>query len=423
MNLTIFAAGSRGDVQPCVALGKGLRQAGYGVCLAAPENFAPFVREHGLRFHPLRGDVQAIMAGDEARAFMESSGRNPLRAVRAMRALLAPVVMTMAQDALDACRDARGLICLGVFSAFGQAITEALDIPLMHVEPTPLLPTRAFPAPSWPIQRNLGRLHNVLSGLLMFQAPLLWVRPFVNAFRQNLGLPPRGAIHTYRVYKSTPLLGAYSPTLIPHPPDWPDNVHVTGALFLDDAGDWQPPQPLADFLQAGKPPVYVGFGSMGGEDPQRLADIVLGALAQSGERGLLLTGWGGLHARTTPENVFVLDAAPHRWLFPRMAAVVHHGGAGTTAEGLRAGVPNVVVPFILDQPFWSARIRALGLGPDPIPHKELTAGRLARAIYTAVTGAGMRQRAGACGAAVRAERGVENAVEVIRTYFGEPQRA
>ena len=159
---------------------------------------------------------------------------------------------------------------------------------------------------------------------------------------------------------------------------------------------------------------------MGGRNPQQLAEVALQALASSGQRGLLLTGWGGLRPKSAPDNVFVVDSAPHSWLFPRMAAVVHHGGAGTTAEGLRAGVPSVIVPFVLDQPFWGARIKALGVGPAPIPKKQLTADRLAAAISAAVTDSAMRQRAAACGAAIRAENGVSNAVALIKRYFGEP---
>ncbi len=188
------------------------------------------------------------------------------------------------------------------------------------------------------------------------------------------------------------MLSAYSPSIIPHPADWPDSVHITGYFFADTQADWQPSPELEAFLEAGDPPVYIGFGSMAGRDPEQFARLILEALAKSGQRGLLLTGWGGLHPESVPDNVFVVDSAPHSWLFPRMAAVVHHGGAGTTAEGLRAGVPSVIVPFILDQPFWGARIKALGLGPDPIPQKNLTADRLANAIKLAVTNSDMKTR-------------------------------
>lgn len=418
MKITIFAAGSRGDIQPCIVLGKGLQQAGYRVCLAAPQDFAGFVQEHGVDFRPLRGDVQQIMASDTGRTFMETGGANPLKSIRAMRKMLGPVALEMAEDAYAACRGADAIICLGVLGAFGKSIAEALGIPVLNLEPTPLLPTRAFPAPSWPIQRDLGGLHNYLSGVAMVTVIWLWYGPFVNAFRKRLGLPAYSAASFRRALRSTPMLSAYSPTIIPRPADWPETVHVTGYFFLDTHSDWQPPSELKAFLEAGEPPVYIGFGSMAGRNPEQLARLIIEALAKSGQRGVLLTGWGGLRATLAPDNVFVLDAAPHSWLFPRMAAVVHHGGAGTTAEGVRAGVPGVIVPFLFDQPFWGARVKALGLGPDPIPRKQLTAERLANAISSAVTDRGMKQRASLCGQAVRAEDGAGNAVDIVRHYFG-----
>ena len=423
MKITIFAAGSQGDIQPCVSLGKGLQREGYRVTLAAPEDFAGYVQKHDVGFYPLRGDVQKIMASDTGRKFMETGGANPIKSIRAIRTMIAPVMMRMVEDAYTACRDADALICLGVFSPFGQSIAEALNIPNINLEPTPLLPTRVFPAPSWPIQRNLGGLHNYLSGIAMLQVIWQWYSPFVRDFRQRLGLPACSAGRFYQALRSTPMLGAYSPSIIPHPADWPANIHVTGAFFLDQQVDWQPSPELKAFLEAGSPPVYVGFGSMAGRNPEKLAKLILDAMAKSGQRGLLLTGWGGLRAGLVPDNVFVLDSAPHRWLFPRMAAVVHHGGAGTTAEGLRAGVPSVIVPFAFDQFFWGARIKELGLGPDPIPQKELTADRLAEAIRISGTDAGMRQRANSCGAAIRAENGIGSAVEIIKQYFGEPGRS
>lgn len=420
MKITVFAAGSRGDIQPCIVLSKALQQAGYRVRLAAPEDFADFIEKHGLDFYPLRGDVQRIMASETGRKFMETGGANPLKSITAVRKMIAPVIMTMAKDAYEACRDADALICLGVFSSFGQSIAAALDIPVINVEPTPLLPTSAFPAPSWPIQRNLGGWHNYVSGVIMLAVVWLWYRPFVNDFRRELGLSAYSFSRFYRALRSTPMLSAYSPSIISHPADWSDSDHITGYFFLDDQAGWQPSSELQAFLDAGDPPVYIGFGSMAGRNPEQFATLVLDALAQSGQRGLLLTGWGGLRAESFPDNVFVVDAVPHSWLFPRMAAVVHHGGAGTTAEGLRAGVPTVIIPFVLDQPFWGARVKALGLGPDPIPQKHLTAGRLAAAIRTAVTDPNMKQRAHTYGAAIRAENGCDCAVKIIKRYFGEP---
>jgi sterol 3beta-glucosyltransferase len=200
---------------------------------------------------------------------------------------------------------------------------------------------------------------------------------------------------------------------VPRPADWPATVAVTGYWFLDEGADWQPPRALVDFLEAGPPPVFVGFGSMAGRDPDRLGRAVLAALARAGQRGVVVTGWGGLRVDDPPPGVFVAEAVPYDWLLPRVAAVVHHGGAGTIAAGLRAGKPTVVCPFVADQPFWGARVHALGAGPAPIPQRRLSAEALAGAIRVAVGDDGMRERAAALGAAIRGEDGVAAAVALL----------
>lgn len=418
MRIAIFTAGSQGDVQPCILLGRGLQQAGFNVLLAAPENFAGQAQAAALPFHPLHGDVQQIMAGETGQKYMETGGGNPIQAMLAMRKMIRPIAIQMAADALAACRQADALICLAVFAPIGKTLAEICGIPLINLEPTPLLPTRAFPAAGWPLQRNFSAAHNRLSGVLMLRMIWQWYGPFINEFRREHGLPGLRGADFQRILASVPLLGAYSPTLIAHPPDWSERVHITGYWFQDAALDWRPPAELEAFLAGGEPPVYVGFGSMAGRDPERLTAIVLQALADSGRRGLLLTGWGALNATAVPKNVFILSAAPHSWLFPRMAAVVHHGGAGTTAEGLRAGRPTVIVPFIVDQHFWGRRARALGVGPEPLPAKDLAAGQLAAAIQIAASDAHMQTRAAAVGAAIRREDGLGCAVSVVRRILG-----
>jgi sterol 3beta-glucosyltransferase len=188
---------------------------------------------------------------------------------------------------------------------------------------------------------------------------------------------------------------------------------MNGYWFLDQPNDWQPSVELQAFLDAGDPPVYVGFGSMAGRKPQRLAQIVIEALQAANVRGVIATGWGGLDANDLPETIFKIDQAPHDWLFPRMAAVAHHGGAGTTAAGLRAGRPTVICSFIADQPFWGARVYALGVGPKHIPQKQLTVEKLAAAIREATTNPAMRQRAADLGEQIRAEDGVADTVALI----------
>ncbi len=188
---------------------------------------------------------------------------------------------------------------------------------------------------------------------------------------------------------------------------------MTGYWFLDPEEAWTPPADLAEFLQAGAPPIFIGFGSMSPRDPAAMMQVILQALARTQQRGIILSGWGGLHAADLPDAVYMLDSIPFSWLFPRVAAVVHHGGAGTTAAGLRAGVPSIIVPFFADQPFWGQRVADLGVGSQPIPRKQFTADRLAQAIEIAVTDQAMQQRAADLGAAIRSEDGIARAVEVI----------
>jgi len=213
--------------------------------------------------------------------------------------------------------------------------------------------------------------------------------------------------------RGLPILYGFSPTVIPAPSDWNENIHVTGYWFLDELDNWTPPPALTDFIESGSPPVYIGFGSMSNRKPEEMADLVVRALKQIDQRAILLSGWGGLSKTDLPDSIFMLDSIPHAWLFPRVAAAVHHGGAGTTAAGLRAGVPSVIVPFFGDQPFWGRRVADLGVGPGPISRQRLTAGRLATAIHQAVTEQEMRQRAAKLGEKIRGENGIARAVEII----------
>ncbi len=178
--------------------------------------------------------------------------------------------------------------------------------------------------------------------------------------------------------RRSPVIYGFSPSVVQKPPDWGDHVEITGYWFLDRQPGWQPPADLADFLAAGAPPVYIGFGSMSTRKPQETTELVLRALSRDRQRGLLLTGWGGLSEIDLPDYVFKIEFAPHDWLFPQMAAVVHHGGAGTTAAGLRAGIPTIIVPHFIDQPFWGQRVADLGAGPQPIPRRQLTCGTAGR---------------------------------------------
>jgi sterol 3beta-glucosyltransferase len=238
---------------------------------------------------------------------------------------------------------------------------------------------------------------------------------------KTLGMSPLGRfpdLFTRADGSPVPILYPYSAHLLPVPSDFPPHAHVTGYWFLDHAAAWQPDPALVQFLEAGAPPVYIGFGSIGGRGGQQRTSIILDALEQSGQRGLLASGWGGLNASDLPAHVFMVESVPHDWLFPQVAAVVHHGGAGTTAAGLRAGKPTIICPFFGDQPFWGRLVYQRGVGPQPIPQNRLTADRLAAAIKTAVEDQAMQQRAADLGAKIRAEDGIARAIQIIGAMLG-----
>ena len=218
--------------------------------------------------------------------------------------------------------------------------------------------------------------------------------------------------------RPVPVLYGYSPHIVPSPDDWPETTKASGYWFLDPPTEWQPPPDLLRFLDRGNPPVYVGFGSAAGLHPEKLANVVIAALVKAGQRGVIATGWGGLAPPNLPGDIFQLEAAPHAWLFPRMAAVVHHGGAGTTTAGLRAGNPSIICPFLGDQPFWGTRVHSLGAGPTPIPQNKFTVANLSRAIRLAVTDTHMRRHAARLGENIRAENGLGVAVDFISSCLG-----
>jgi sterol 3beta-glucosyltransferase len=212
---------------------------------------------------------------------------------------------------------------------------------------------------------------------------------------------------------NVPAVYGFSPLVVPRPGDWDPSVLVTGYWVLGPEDGWRPPSVLTDFLASGAPPVAIGFGSMTPQGAERLTRVAVEALRASGQRGILLGGWGALGDGVLPDDVLAIDECPHEWLFPQTAAVVHHGGAGTTGAALRGGTPSIVVPLGFDQPFWAGRVAALRVGPSSISRRRLTASWLSDAISRAVHDTGLRARAAALGAALRDERGAEMAVGMI----------
>jgi sterol 3beta-glucosyltransferase len=416
MKIVLLSVGSRGDVEPCVALALGLRQAGHDVTLATGTNFESFVTQRGVRFSPIRADYFSVFHNENGRGEL---GNHGLRRWFRMPAPRRDRWQRVIDDVWQAVQGADALVyhpmVLGAYDA-----AEKLRLPSVLISFMPYFtPTRQFPTPFHPNLR-LGGLANRLSHMLArrtFFKQLTFLR---NRWRvRALRLPPRPwyADDCARAGRPLPIVYCFSPHVLPPPDDWRGPVAVTGYWSLGTPPAWRPPEGLLAFLDAGPPPVCVGFGSMPSQNPRHVTDVVVEALRQSGRRGILLSGWGGLSKAGDGRTIFHLDEAPHDWLFPRTAAVVHHGGAGTTAAGLRAGKPTVICPFAFDQWFWGKVVHSLGAGPEVVPQATLSADRLAAAIRVATTDERMRHQAEALGAKIRAEDGVARAVAFIHQHL------
>ena len=291
-----------------------------------------------------------------------------------------------------------------------------MNIPSILATPFPMTPTEEFPALIFDNLPNFGKKYNLLTHKLFEQIMWQMSKSAIKQFWQKKfsSLPPNFA-NPFSIHKPEALtLVGCSNYLFSRPDDWEATVHNTGYWFLDEEDNWSPPTELQQFLQAGKPPVYIGFGSLG--NPTTAAsttEIALEAIALSGQRGILATGWSGMKKPDQiPENVLIIESVPHSWLFPKMSLVVHHGGAGTTAAGLRAGVPSVIIPHSNDQFAWGHKIYELGVGAKPIPRKKLTAAKLANAISTALK-KDIQMRAKTLGVKIQQEQGTEVAAKLV----------
>ena len=422
MRIAIIALGSRGDVQPFIALGLALERADHSVRLIALSDYEELVESYGLRFAGVVGAVRELMDFELVYQALDAApGRLPLGFARRFVTQISPLIVRLCADCLLACQGAELLVAstLGLYP--GELLAEKLGLPLVraHLHPHGNDPTTASvwfdDAPPWlPLRGLYHRMthHAATHGLWQLLAGSLNL-----ARREALGLPHLSRLRLWqreRRARGLTLYG-YSERIAPRPAGWPSWRQITGYWWLDPPAGYAPPAELARFLAAGPPPVYVGFGSLlAGRDPAQLTDLVVAALGRAGARGLIYEGaWGDFGAGALPDTVLRIGSTPHGWLFPRTAAAVIHGGAGTAAAALRAGSVPVLVPFFGDQRIWAGRLHSLGVSPPPIPRAALSADGLAVAIGTAISDEAMRARVTALGAAIGAEGGAERAAALI----------
>lgn len=379
MRIVITTAGSRGDVAPYTGLACRLDAAGHHTVIATHEPFRDVVESRGIEFAPLAGDPRELM-GSEAGKRWQAKGTGPVATARLV-GLMRPYAREMAERVMAATQGADLLLCSALTSA-GYHTAQGFGIPSMGVYLQPLEATRDFSTVLAGGTRNLGPWGNRMSAAWSESVLAVPFMGEVNRARERMGLPRTSHRTSRRELRAGrwPVLHGFSRHVVPRPADWRPGLEVVGYWWPEPEPAWVPPDDLVDFLAAGDPPVFLGFGSMaaGTGDAERLAGVAVEALRRVGARGILQAGWSGLAADA--DDVLSIGETPHDWLFPRVAAVVHHAGAGTSAAAVRHGIPAVPVPILADQPFWAARLHRLGVASEPIPFSRLTAERLASAL-------------------------------------------
>ena len=406
MRILICAVGSRGDVVPFTGVGAALRDAGHSVTIAAHPSYAAMVTAAGPAVHPMPGDLGVLLDLPEKATLAYQAGRVPR---------LTELLRQAAHATLDAAADADLLLVNGS-APFGYDIAEALDIPSAGLYCQPMTPTAAFPPIVLHSARSWGSRGNRILGELGLRSMIPFHRVTAE-LRRELGLPRRsvGATAARQAADRWPILHGHSPAVLPRPADWRPGLDVVGYWWSTSVA-WEPPPALAEFLAAGPPPVLVGFGSMAGGHGDRLLPLVVAALRSAGVRGIVQAGRAGLGATGAVDHgsdVLAVGDVPHEWLLPRVAAVVHHAGSGTTGATLRAGVPSIPAPVFADQPLWSRRLVELGCAPAVIPFRKLDPPRLAAAVRAAVDDPRYRDAARRMAQLVASDEGTRAVVDLV----------
>jgi len=436
MKVTIITLGSRGDVQPFIALAKGLDAAGHEATVASQAPFEQMVTEQGVRFARLGDRPDAIEKFDEFSRLQYDAGRRAYKILKHANQWIIDLLEDQMAGGDEACRDA-DLLVEGTMGMMTAHLAERHDLPFARAYLRPETRTGQYRRPDlvYPESRFAWRRRGSYSLVMMS----VWtvIRSRVNEWRAANGLDSWGLANPTQFHHYThrfPVVLGYSEQVAPRASDYPDWHQVTGFWALDAAASYEPPTELTAFLDGGEPPLTIGFGSIPVLDPSAMWDTVLDALERTGKRAVVLTGWGGLDRRDDGsfvdghdrrrdrDDVLALEAVPHDWLYPRSLAAIHHGGAGAAAASLRAGVPTVIVPFLWDQLFWGQRAHALGVGPAPIMQAELTVDRLVDAINASATNT-IRSRAAELGRALQAEDGLGRAVEILERTVDEGRAA
>ncbi|PHT77783.1 Sterol 3-beta-glucosyltransferase UGT80A2 [Capsicum annuum] len=414
MQIVMLIVGTRGDVQPFTAIGKRLQDFGHRVRLATHANFKEFVLTAGLEFYPLGGDPKILAEYMVKNKGFLPSGPSEIPTQRnQMKEIIYSLLPACKEPDMDTGVPFKADAIIANPPAYGHVhVAEALKIPIHIFFTMPWTPTTEFPHPLSRVKQPAGYR---LSYQIVDSMIWLGIRDLINDVRKKkLKLRPVTYLSGSQGSElDIPHAYIWSPHLVPKPKDWGPKIDVVGFCFLDLATGYEPPESLVNWLEAGPKPIYIGFGSLPVQDPQKMTETIVKALEITKQRGIINKGWGGLGNLVEPKDfVYLLDNVPHDWLFLQCAAVVHHGGAGTTAAGLKAACPTTIVPFFGDQPFWGERVHARGVGPLPIPADQFSLDKLVDAIKFMLDPQ-VKERALELAKAMENEDGVTGAVKAF----------
>lgn len=413
MKITMFAIGSTGDVRPYCILGRELKRRGHEVTIAAFSPFEEMVTQAGLNFFGIAGDVKDMMSH-----LMKPGavGMSYLREAEKAIQNIAPVLL---RDLLRAGEGAEAMLCT-FFGTMYYSVAEYYHIPCVQthyfpMDPNPLMPISSAP---WP---HLGAWWCRLSYRIGYLLISILEKRYLTDWRKQHGMDVR-SLRTKPDYSCNghriPAIYATSPLLTPRPDCWDEHIYMSGFWWEEMNEDFTPDEELERFLQGAEQPVYIGFGSMVSGDMEDTFRTVTAAVEKSGVRAVIARGWAEGEKPCNTERIHYVDFVPHDWLFKHVAAAVHHGGAGTTASSLRAGLPTLIVPFGGDQPFWGMRVHAAGCGPKPVPRDGMTVDQLAGALQELVSCDAYRKTAADVGRKLRVEYGVKTAADIVEREIG-----
>ena len=407
MRIVVVTYGTEGDARPLAALCGALLNSGHEPRLLADRGTLGAAESLGISTTALAGDIRAALQPNGSIAGVVAKGSGFASVATALARIANASAESWMKEIVAAGRDCDAVVVSGLAAFVGLSAAEYLRVKAIGTGFIPITPTSEFPSPFLPptLPHFLNHASHVMVNGILWHA----FRKATNAARARVcGLPPRR-----KGWTSHPMLYGISPSLVPRPNDWPDNALLCGQ-WVPPAPQWSPPRALSEFLAAGEPPMYVGFGSMSGFDRPQLLNALIGAVA--GRRALFYPGWSGVHRDELPDNFFLIGDTPHGWLFPKTSLVIHHGGSGTSHSAARAGVPSVVVPFTGDQHFWASRLTRIGVAPEAVKGRRLRAAALARGIESAGN-EGVRSNARAVAERMREETGLRSAVAAIEAIL------